>query len=406
MAYRLAVGQQPHAPAGGGDHLPGPRGAGAGGQGKRELRPVRSEGPQVLHSATTLEIVSMQVQVYLRMSRVDIAEKSLRCERFAIPLLTPRSLMSRMEDDATLTQLSTVTATDPLPPSCRVVQAWVYTALGGEKVQEAFYIFQELADKYNETPLLLNGMAVTQMHLGKFEEADKYLLKALSKSATDQQTLQVWLISCPVLADLLSSSFATSEPRSVFPAHAQSAGSCVKVHQHALQGSSWLRPTQATSGGRSYVRQSGSLLQGLSCLKLPQLARLHLPSFSEAHSPHRLLVCLFETLAGPGAAAPRHAVDRDKRRDDTDAMGHERQRETGHLRGESPHKGVALAQEEEVDEHAVCDETGVQGASLHPVLDEPRGVEHASVELLMYHRHAMSLQPPPRLLHHLLVVRR
>ncbi|EKX51290.1 coatomer subunit epsilon [Guillardia theta CCMP2712] len=120
------------------------------------------QAAKVLHSATTLEIVSMQVQVYLRMSRVDIAEKSL-------------SLMSRMEDDATLTQLTT---------------AWVYTALGGEKVQEAFYIFQELADKYNETPLLLNGMAVTQMHLGKFEDADKYLLKALSKSATDVQTLQ------------------------------------------------------------------------------------------------------------------------------------------------------------------------------------------------------------------------
>mmetsp|Transcript_22423 Transcript_22423/g.52971 ORF Transcript_22423/g.52971 Transcript_22423/m.52971 type:complete len:297 (+) Transcript_22423:151-1041(+) len=120
------------------------------------------EAAKVLHAGTTLEMVSLQVQVYLRMARVDIAEKSL-------------ALMSRMEDDATLTQLTT---------------AWVNLALGGEKVQEAFYIFQELADKYNETPLLLNGMAVAQMHMQKFDEAEKYLLKALQKSSSDTQTLQ------------------------------------------------------------------------------------------------------------------------------------------------------------------------------------------------------------------------
>mmetsp|Transcript_41545 Transcript_41545/g.64859 ORF Transcript_41545/g.64859 Transcript_41545/m.64859 type:complete len:209 (-) Transcript_41545:106-732(-) len=120
------------------------------------------EAAKVVHSGTTLELVSLQVQVYLKMARVDIAEKS-------------HALMSRMEDDATLTQLTT---------------AWVNLGLGGEKVQEAFYIYQELADKYNETPLLLNGMAVCQMHMGKFDEAEKYLLKAMTKSSTDQETLQ------------------------------------------------------------------------------------------------------------------------------------------------------------------------------------------------------------------------
>eukprot|EP00286_Rhodomonas_abbreviata_P023472 CAMPEP_0181310304 /NCGR_PEP_ID=MMETSP1101-20121128/12514_1 /TAXON_ID=46948 /ORGANISM="Rhodomonas abbreviata, Strain Caron Lab Isolate" /LENGTH=296 /DNA_ID=CAMNT_0023416923 /DNA_START=130 /DNA_END=1020 /DNA_ORIENTATION=+ len=120
------------------------------------------EAAKVLHSGTTLEMVALQVQVYLKMARVDIAEKS-------------HALMARMEDDATLTQLTT---------------AWVNMALGGEKVQEAFYIFQELADKYNETPLLLNGMAVAQMHMGRHDEAEKYLLKALQKASNDVQTLQ------------------------------------------------------------------------------------------------------------------------------------------------------------------------------------------------------------------------
>lgn len=120
------------------------------------------EAAKVLHAGTTLEMVSMQVQVYLKMARVDVAEKSA-------------ALMARMEDDATLTQITT---------------AWVNIAIGGSKIQDAFYTFQELADKYNETPLLLNGMASCQMHMGKFEEAEKYLLKALSKSSNDALTLQ------------------------------------------------------------------------------------------------------------------------------------------------------------------------------------------------------------------------
>mmetsp|Transcript_24816 Transcript_24816/g.60917 ORF Transcript_24816/g.60917 Transcript_24816/m.60917 type:complete len:294 (-) Transcript_24816:244-1125(-) len=120
------------------------------------------EAAKVLHAGTTLEMVALQVQVYLKMARVDVAEKSA-------------ALMARMEDDATLTQITT---------------AWVNIALGGSKIQDAFYTFQELADKYNETPLLLNGMAACQMHMQKYDEAEKYLLKALSKASNDVLTLQ------------------------------------------------------------------------------------------------------------------------------------------------------------------------------------------------------------------------
>ena len=58
-------------------------------------------------------------------------------------------------------------------------------------MQEAFYIYQELADKYNETPLLLNGMAVCKMHMGQFDEAEKYLLKVCMYTY-----MYVWVCVC------------------------------------------------------------------------------------------------------------------------------------------------------------------------------------------------------------------
>jgi coatomer protein complex subunit epsilon len=109
------------------------------------------------------------MQVYLKMDRVDQAEKQVRA-------------MSNMDDDATLTQLA---------------HAWTNLALGGQKVQDAQYIYQELGDRNNWTTRLYNGSAVCHMRMGNFDDAEKELLEAINKDSKDPDTLAN-LITCSV----------------------------------------------------------------------------------------------------------------------------------------------------------------------------------------------------------------
>ena len=66
---------------------------------------------------------------------------------------------------------------------------------GGEKLQEAYYILQELAEKFGHTVQLLNALAVYHMLAGKYDEAQRLLNEALGKSANDPDTLAN-LVAC------------------------------------------------------------------------------------------------------------------------------------------------------------------------------------------------------------------
>mmetsp|Transcript_11992 Transcript_11992/g.20422 ORF Transcript_11992/g.20422 Transcript_11992/m.20422 type:complete len:294 (+) Transcript_11992:418-1299(+) len=128
---------------------------------KEALRALRATG--------NLEISALRVQIYLGMNRVDLATKELES-------------MQSLDDDSALTQLSL---------------ARIHLASGGEKYQEAAYIYQEQIDKTIASALLLNGLAASYMQMKKFGEAEKYLEEALQKSPQDVDVL-INSISCAV----------------------------------------------------------------------------------------------------------------------------------------------------------------------------------------------------------------
>jgi len=97
-----------------------------------------------------LEKMAINVQLYLKIDRVDLAAKIIKT-------------MADVDDDDPLTQLAT---------------AWVYIAQGGDKISEAFYLLQELIEKFGQSVSILNSLAVCQLHLKNFTQAFQFLKQA------------------------------------------------------------------------------------------------------------------------------------------------------------------------------------------------------------------------------------
>lgn len=160
------------------------------------------EALKACHTGLSLEMLALCVQMYLKIDRVDQAEKQLRA-------------MSKLDDDAALTQLAT---------------AWVDLYLGGAKVSEALIIFQELQDKYSGTVRILNGIALCQMRQSQWQDAEATLQEAFQKDGKNPETLANLVTVSLHVGKASNVSRFTNQLRTQAPQHA-----AVRQADHAAE---------------------------------------------------------------------------------------------------------------------------------------------------------------------------
>ncbi|KAB8290180.1 hypothetical protein EYC80_011049 [Monilinia laxa] len=134
-----------------------------------------------------LEAVALIVQIHLEQNRTDLAIKEVQQAR-------------RWAQDSLLVNLA---------------ESWVGLRVGGEKYQQAFYVFEELAQAPSTSSTQsLVAQAIAEIHLGRLEEAEAALEQAFSKDPENAEVLanKVVLntISGKDSSDLLSSLGNTS----------------------------------------------------------------------------------------------------------------------------------------------------------------------------------------------------
>ncbi|KAL7623429.1 hypothetical protein AAE478_007111 [Parahypoxylon ruwenzoriense] len=105
------------------------------------------------HSGS-LDAVALITQIHLQQNRTDLALKEVSAAR-------------RWAQDSLLVNLA---------------ESWVGLRLGGDKYQQAFYVFEELAQAPSTSSIVsLVSQAVCELHLGRVEEAQSALQQAVQK---------------------------------------------------------------------------------------------------------------------------------------------------------------------------------------------------------------------------------
>ncbi|KAF6819539.1 coatomer subunit epsilon [Colletotrichum sojae] len=115
----------------------------------------------------SLDAVALIAQIYLQQNRNDLALKEVTAAR-------------RWAQDSLLVNLA---------------ESWVGLRQGGDKYQQAFYVFEELAQApATSSVATLVAQAVAELHLGRTEEAQAALDQALQKSGNYAEAIANLLV--------------------------------------------------------------------------------------------------------------------------------------------------------------------------------------------------------------------
>jgi len=102
------------------------------------------------------------VQIHLQQNRTDLALQEVQAAR-------------RWAQDSLLVNLA---------------ESWVGLRVGGEKYQQAFYVFEELAQAPSTSAVKSYvGQAVAELHLGRLPEAEAALQQAMEKDPKDAEAI-------------------------------------------------------------------------------------------------------------------------------------------------------------------------------------------------------------------------
>ena len=106
----------------------------------------------------SLEATALIVQIHLQQNRTDLALKEVSAAR-------------KWAQDSLLVNIA---------------ESWLGLRVGGERYQQAFYVFEEMAQGASTSAAKsLVGQAVAELHLGRLPEAEAALDQAIQKDPKD-----------------------------------------------------------------------------------------------------------------------------------------------------------------------------------------------------------------------------
>jgi coatomer subunit epsilon len=118
---------------------------------------LMKEALQCVHTGPTMEHISLILQVYLRIDRLDLAQQQLRQMKVA-------------DEDAILTQLGGI---------------YCNLAIGSSGAADALHSVSALLEQYGPSPLLFNIMASALILKGAYADAEQRLQECLQEFPAD-----------------------------------------------------------------------------------------------------------------------------------------------------------------------------------------------------------------------------